>query len=311
MQIEITNENSGRRLDKFLFAYLNNAPSSFIYKMLRKKRIKLNGGRADGSELLHEGDEIRFFLAEETISGFRKAKEIAPAPMLDCIIYEDESLLVVNKPAGLPSQGGMKSKDHLLARILFYLKDTSEYFTPAICNRLDVNTSGLVICGKNLHALQTVNAAFANREVKKEYLAIVHGAAGKIGTTQTLKNFYKKDQTTNKALILQGFTEPEGTTVITEFTVLSVSEKNREKYSLLSVSPITGRSHQIRAHLASIGHPLVGDKKYGGLSPTPFAPAQLLHCLRLEIPALEKSLEAPLPKGFSDCLCEWFGASTI
>ncbi|MCL2225283.1 MAG: RluA family pseudouridine synthase [Defluviitaleaceae bacterium] len=298
MIIKITNENANRRLDKFLFAYLNNAPHSFVYKMLRKKRIKLNGKRAEGNELLQAGDELRFFLSEETLAGCRKARIFATAKPLTGIIFEDENLLVVDKPVGLPSQGGMKSGDHLLARVLFYLQETGAIsptadFTPALCNRLDVNTSGLVVCGKNLHALQKMNALFAGREVKKEYLAIVHGIAGKVGESKTLTDFYRKDEKTNTAYVLPHSSSPQGgAEIITEFTVLDVSEK----YSLLSVSPVTGRSHQIRVHLAHIGFPLIGDKKYGGKQ-TRTAPAQLLHCFKITLPC-GTSWEAPPPKAF-------------
>jgi 23S rRNA pseudouridine955/2504/2580 synthase len=284
-QVVIGTGDANRRLDKYLFAYMNNAPHSFIYKMLRKKRIKLNGKKAAGSEILQAGDEIRFFLSEETLQTCRKQKTAAPAKPLTGIIYEDENILVVNKPAGLPSQGGMKGKtrDHLQARILHYLK-TNETFTPAICNRLDVNTSGLVICGKTLHALQEINQKFANREIKKEYLAIVHGKPGLPGHTRTLRGYYEKDEKTNTArvdvLTKSGTTSKE---ILTEFTVLQSSAK----YSLLSVSPITGRSHQIRVHLASINHPILGDTKYGGspLPPTSNFRGQLLHCHRLSFTA--------------------------
>ncbi|MCL1843784.1 MAG: RluA family pseudouridine synthase [Defluviitaleaceae bacterium] len=302
----VTPETAGRRLDKFLFAYLNNAPHSFVYKMLRKKRIKLNGNRAMGNEILLEGDELRFFISEETLASCRKPRTYAQAKKLTDIIYEDENLLVVNKPAGLPSQGGsatLVGGDHLLARIQYYLQGSE--FPPGICNRLDVNTSGLVICGKNPHTLQTVNKLFAERAVKKEYLAIVHGIAGNVGLTKTLKGFYQKDSKTNTAKIeplhktthetidppievcQANYNHPPKrgdcdtniaekfnwcrNIAITKYSVLAISNINGEKgekgekYSLLSVSPVTGRSHQIRAHLAAIGHPLVGDKKYGGV----------------------------------------------
>ncbi|MDR0273489.1 MAG: RluA family pseudouridine synthase [Clostridiales bacterium] len=294
MILKIEPENAGRRLDKFLFSYLNNAPHSFIYKILRKKQIKLNGAKVKGSELLQAGDELRFFLSDETIEGCRKEIAFEKAEPLTGIIFEDENILVVNKPAGLPSQGGMKKADHLLARILFYLQKND----CGICNRLDVNTSGLVVCGKNPAALKKINSSFANREVKKEYLAVVCGIAGEKNTTHTLEGFYHKNEKTNTATVIAG-RNPHAVTnkpVITVYTVLAVSKK----YSLISVSPITGRSHQIRAHLASVGHPLSGDKKYGG-SATSFATAQLLHCLKLSIPEFG-TFTAPLPKGFEECI---------
>ena len=314
--IEITAENANRRLDKFLLSYLNEAPHSFIYKMLRKKRIKLNGARAGGGELLQTGDGITLYLSPETIENFRKVRTIAKAkPLpLSCIIYENEHLLVVNKPAGLPSHGGMSGKDandHLLAQMLYYLQESGAYdpsaaFVPALCNRLDVNTSGLVICGKTLHALQDMNALFANQGIDKEYLAVVEGILGDAGKEQVLEGYYQKDTSTNKVKITprnESRSKQPHPTAITAYKILAIS-KNK-KHTLLSVNPITGRSHQIRAHLASIGNPLAGDKKYGASS-TPHAPAQLLHCRRLSVPQSKLTWEADPPEGMLKCVQEWF-----
>ena len=387
-EITITAADAGRRLDKFLLAYLNNASRSFIYKLLRKKRIKLNGKRAEGGELLRDGDIIEFFLSRETLENCRKTQDIgsqkngptqkaadlavsqplphgetlrpttggtvphgsqpigsAPAFTMPEIIFEDEHLLIINKPAGMPSHGGMKGKDaHLLARVLYYLRETGAYpvgatFTPALCNRLDVNTSGLVICGKNYQAIRAVNELFANVEnvskyeqtqfnptmtitcVEKEYLAVVDG---ELHGEATLYGQYHKDTATNTARVTMDVagstahaaadTHASDTTVssptpqvITAYKSLAVA-KGR---SLLSVSPITGRSHQIRAHLAAIGHPLSGDKKYGG-KPTPYATAQLLHCMRITLaqPILSYptgiTWTAPASESFKKCMAELF-----
>jgi len=320
MIITITHENEGRRLDKFLFGYLNNAPHSFVYKLLRKKRIKLNGSRAYGNELLREGDELRLFLSKETIASCRKARLFEPATPLTDIIYEDEHLLVVNKPAGLPSQGGMDSSDHLLARVQYYLQESGAYdpqadFTPALCNRLDVNTSGLVICGKTLHALQAINALFAGRGMDKEYLTVVHGTVGREGESATLEGVYEKDSASNIARISPRPAGPHETAAITSYTVSAISHSR--KYSLLSVNPITGRSHQIRAHLASIGHPIVGDVKYRGkpvkAAFSPYPQRTLLHCRHLAIiGATNMNLltgvawEATLPEDFHYVLERYF-----
>lgn len=311
MLIKILSENADRRLDKFLFAHLNNAPHSFIYKMLRKKRIKLNGRRADGNEILQEGDELHLYLSPETIQSCRKTREIPEAGALTGIIFEDKNLLIVNKPVGLSSHGGSLSKtsrnhknDNLLARVLYYLYKSGAYnpnadFVPALCNRLDVNTGGLVICGKNLHALQQMNALFANGGIEKEYLAIADGIMGKKGDEKTLKGAYTKNTKTNMAEIteINDTAPPPPVIAVTKYRILSTS-KNR---TMLSVKPITGRSHQIRAHLASVNHPLSGDKKYGGSSARG-ALGQLLHCYRLTIKSenllgypLGTSWEAPPP----------------
>jgi len=311
----ITAKDANRRLDKFLFQYLNAAPHSFVYKMLRKKRIKLNGNRAQGSEILAVGDELKFYISPETIDSFRKARIIEKAKPLTDIVFEDEHFLVVNKPVGLPSHGGMDGKtDHLLARLLYYLYNSGAYaadatFVPAICNRLDVNTSGLVVCGKNLNALQEMNALFADKGIKKEYIAVVDGVLGDVGSGKVLEGFYEKDTKNNIAKInANQFLPSPGsmneTIATTEYKILAISRNKR--YTLVQVNPITGRSHQIRAHFAAIGHPLAGDKKYGGSSKTPFAPAQLLHCKKLTIVQSGITWEADVPKDMATCSREWF-----
>jgi len=296
---------------------MSSATRTFIYKLLRKKRIKLNGKRAEGGELLKAGDVIEFHLSQETMESSRKnndsinpihntahgdtlrnlrrdEEDIAPSKGshphsydsgLPPIVYEDENLLIINKPAGLASHGGMKSTTpHLLARVLIYLGQKGDYspyatFTPALCNRLDVNTSGLVVCGKNYQAIRAINALFATPSaIEKQYLAIVEG---ELTGSATLEGHYHKDTNTNIARITQGSNLPQ---VITQYTSISASTK----YSLISINPITGRTHQIRAHMAAIGHPLAGDKKYGG-KPMYSMKGQLLHCnmLKLTMPVLD------------------------
>jgi len=310
--IKIEKGDSNRRLDKFLFQYLNNAPHSFIYKMLRKKRIKLNNGKAQGNEILAIDDEIKFYFSGETLASCRKARAVTRAkPLSNLIVFENEALLIVDKPVGLPSHGGMNNNaDHLLARILYYLRETGAFefsatFTPALCNRLDVNTSGLVVCGKNIHALQTVNNLFSTQKIDKEYITVVEGVLGAEGEIVTLEGYYQKDSSTNTAFISSK--KVTDVKAITEYKVLAISKS--KKYSLVSVKPITGRSHQIRAHFASIGHPLAGDKKYGG-NPTPYAPAQLLHCKRLTpqelLPFPFPEITTPPPKNFLTCIQELF-----
>ena len=306
-KIEVTAANANRRLDKFLFSYLNAAGENFVYKMLRKKNITLNDGKAKGAELLQAGDMITLFLADDTIEKFRKTRKIEKARPLTGIVFEDDQLLIINKPQGLPSHGGMNKKvdDHLLGRVLFYLTSSGAYspddtFVPALCNRLDVNTSGLVVCGKTLHALQEVNALFANQGMDKEYITIVEGVLGKANKSRVLHGYYQKETKANKAQVV---TTQTPVAVTTAYKVLAISTD--EKYSLVSVNPITGRSHQIRAHFAAIGHPLLGDRKYGGSS-TPFGQSQLLHCYRLSMIGEEKSWKAPLPKNLKKCVEEWF-----
>ncbi|MCL2501243.1 MAG: RluA family pseudouridine synthase [Defluviitaleaceae bacterium] len=315
-------QDANRRLDRFLFAYLQEAPHPLLYKLLRKKRVKLNGARAEGNETLNEGDTLDFYLSPETLASLHGARSIPPAAKLTGIIYENEHLLIVNKPAGMPSHGGAtmasgENNDHLLARVLHYLYesggyDPSDTFTPALCNRLDVNTSGLVVCGKTLYMLQTCAGLFANGGFDKEYLAVVEG---KLEGEAVLHGEYIKDEKTNTARVTSAvgghsLHPPDSAKpVITRYQSLAVSDM----YSLLLVRPVTGRSHQIRAHLASIGHPLAGDKKYGGKT-TPYAPAQLLHAYRLTLTNSKEtdgfptpaSWTAPLPHKFRRFVQECF-----
>ena len=237
----------GRRLDKYLFSLFNNASKSLIYKLLRKKRIKLNGKRALGSEIINEGDIITFYMSTDSLIIEKPIEKAAP---LKGIIYEDEHILVINKPAGLASQGGDGIKEHLLAQVQYYLNSNKA----ALCNRLDTNTSGIVIAGKNPFALNIINTMLKNYEITKTYIALVHGKLTKSGR---LENYYYKDTKTNKAYISITQTKQ---TIITEYRPILIKNDT----TLVEVNPITGRSHQIRLHLSGIGHPIVGDKKYGG-----------------------------------------------
>lgn len=271
-----------------------------LYKLLRKKRIKLNNTRAEGNEILTAGDILDFYLSPETLAALRGKRTIPPASKLTGIVYEDEELLILNKPAGLPSHGGINGNaDHLLARILFYLYENRSYdpqstFVPALCNRLDTNTGGLVVCGKSLRMLQTCTALFASGGFKKEYLAVVEG---RLEGQATKTGYYQKDEKTNTARITPGDVSVADKTAKRVVTFYQ-SLVSTQKYSLLSVQPVTGRSHQIRAHLASIGYPLVGDKKYGG-SPTPFAPGQLLHAYRLTLTNTAQEDKFPVPSAWT------------
>ncbi|MCL2603440.1 MAG: RluA family pseudouridine synthase [Defluviitaleaceae bacterium] len=296
-------QDANRRLDRFLFAYLREAPHPLLYKLLRKKRVKLNGARAEGNETLNEGDTLDFYLSPETLASLRGTRNIPLAAALTGIIYEDEHLLILNKPAGLPSHGGVsmasgENNDHLLARVLYYLYESGSYdpsaaFTPALCNRLDVNTSGLVVCGKTLHMLQTCAALFAGGGFDKEYLAVVEG---KLEGEATLTGEYFKDEERNTARIVIRDAHLMGSSkeAVTKYKSLATTDR----HSLLLVRPVTGRSHQIRAHLASIGHPLAGDVKYGGYR-TSYTPAQLLHAYRLTLSDASEAERFPAPASWT------------
>ena len=256
-EIKITKQEQNQRLDKFLMRYFNKAPKGFIYKMLRKKRIKYNGKKGEGNEMLQKGDSLQFYLSEETIQNFIEQKTVYKAERHFAILYEDDDLLVVSKPAGLlvhPQKND--DKETLIDQILYYLYPEGQFsFAPAICNRLDRNTSGIVIAGKNLKAVQAVNEAIAKRKIKKDYMALVKGKIEKSGE---IVSYFKKDGEKNKVMLYDD--EIEGTKkMITKYKPIA----NAENVTLLQIDLITGRSHQIRAQMQKIGHCIVGDRKYG------------------------------------------------
>jgi 23S rRNA pseudouridine955/2504/2580 synthase len=310
--ISVRKEEANQRLDKLLSRYLKEAPKSFLYKMLRKKNITLNGKKADGSEKVQAGDEIRIFLADETYEKFagKPVKErVYPTAKLS-ILYEDEHILLVDKPAGMLTQKAEPKDISLNEYLLGYLQKTGQWsetvsvgFKPSVCNRLDRNTSGIVVCGKSLAGLQQMSELFRNRNLHKYYQCLV---AGMIDHGQRLEGWLYKDPSTNMVQILKEERE-DAQPIITEYRPLKWEKSGA--WTLLEVCLITGRSHQIRAHLASIGHPIIGDYKYGDRSVNEKyrkdygVSGQLLHSYRLELPDMQEPLsnlsgkifEAPVP----------------
>lgn len=319
MQSLIVSKNeSGQRLDKLLAKYLNLAGKSFLYKMMRKKNITLNGKKCDGSEKLAEGDEIRLFLSDETIGKFSEIRIPDVKKISLNIIYEDEHILLVNKPAGMLSQKAKESDESLVEYMIDYLissgqlsADQLRSFRPSVCNRLDRNTSGLVVCGKSLPALQLMSAVFKDRSIHKYYQCVVKG---RIAEKQVITGFLTKDEASNKVTVHK-LEVPGSVPIMTEYEPIHVYEG----YTLLKVTLITGRSHQIRAHLSSIGHPIVGDFKYGDRKTNEEAKrlycihSQLLHSYQVIFPELPEPLtylsgnmfHAPLPKTFTKICSDW------
>lgn len=311
-QFIIGANEAGQRLDKYLKKLLKEAPASFLYKMMRKKNIVLNGKKAGGSELLGQGDTVGLFLSDETIAKFQGAPargELSrkyPTARLD-IIYEDGELLVINKPAGMLSQKARPEDVSANEYIIGYLLASGQLtegqlltFAPSVCNRLDRNTSGLLIAGKSLAGLQRMGEQLSRRDLAKYYQCLVRGSLEGCGS---LKGWLKKDPKTNRVQILEK--QIQGSSQIhTGYRALQhFRSREGDAYTLAELHLITGRSHQLRAHLSAIGHPIVGDSKYGGgQGQDPLArqlrlPGQLLHACRLEWPD-GKILEAPLPEPF-------------
>jgi len=296
IEITLSANDVNRRFDRFLHAHLNRAPKSLVHKLLRKKRIKLNGARAQGSEITNLGDKVTFYLSQETYESFTKkeTKVLKNWGAID-VIYEDDNVLIVNKPTGLLTHSSSPSpQDTLLDRVAYYLEGSQV----AACNRLDRNTSGLVVFGKNVPALQALNSAFAGRNVGKTYLALVHG---KLEGQAELKGYIRKDEAANQSYI-SDTPDDDAQYIHTEY----VSCEAGETFSLLQVKIHTGRSHQIRAQFAALGHPLIGDTKYGGKT-VAGRRGQMLHCLSIGFldvgGALEylsgKAWQAPVPDDFN------------
>lgn len=317
-QLTVHKNDENQRLDKYLKKYLKEAPGSFIYKMLRKKNIVLNGKKADGTEKLTAGDEIKLFLAEDTLmkfTGEAVKSEVQQFPVMKNmeILFEDNDLLILNKPAGELSQKAEAKDVSMNEYALGYLQETGgiteeslKVFKPSVCNRLDRNTSGILIVAKTYQAARAFGEALQKRSVRKFYRCIVKGEVNK---SETIHGFLLKDKKTNQVQI---FKEKKENASEIQTAYRPVKYKNG--LTLLEVHLITGRTHQIRAHLASIGHSILGDPKYGDkkISEKWKVKYQLLHAYRLELDGFSgefakyngKIITAEVPKAFQKILTE-------
>lgn len=317
--ITIKEQEAGQRLDKLLGKYLNLAPKNFIYKMLRKKNIVLNGKKADGAEKLQKGDEIKLFLSEETVEKFSKTLILSNKKNTDKkleILYEDTHILLINKSVGVLSQKAKETDTSLVEMILSYLIEKKElktedlsFFRPSVCNRLDRNTSGIIIAGKTLLGSQEMSKILKERTADKFYLCLVKGVIKK---ESLIEGYLNKEKEKNQVTIKAKPSSKEDLPIKTHYIPLA----NNGNITLLKVKLITGRSHQIRAHLASIGHPIIGDGKYGQEEINQVFQKkyrlknQLLHSYQLIMPNITGTLSylsnrvfsAPLPEKFKDII---------
>lgn len=315
VKLIIEKNDGGQRLDRFLKKYLKNAPLSHIYKLIRKD-LKVNGKRAKVESMLEEGDELTFYISQEQFDEYMRVKKNsnAKAKKQFGIAYEDERVLIAEKPFGLLTHGDSKEKkNHLANQVAGYLQEKGEYdpsrervFVPSPVNRLDRNTTGLVIFGKDSESLKVLNRMIRDKSrIGKIYLTI---AAGEIKETIHLADKMEKDEKTNTIKVLPADSE----TGKSMETIIRPVQFNG-KYTLVEVEIITGRTHQIRAHLAKIGHPIIGDSKYGNrrvnqaIKKEFNLTTQLLHAYKLIFRDMEepftylqgKEVRAALPKDFA------------
>lgn len=306
--VTIGNNQAGQRLDKFLHKYLPTAGTGFLYKMLRKKNITLNGRKAEGSEILAPGDELSFFFSEETFRKFSgspvSGDEYVQAygSLQDVgVLYEDADVLLAEKGAGILTQKAVQGDLSLNEWLIGFLLDNGGIgreelatFKPSVCNRLDRNTSGIVLCGKTLAGSQYLSGCIRERKIRKFYRTV---CVGRVERVTVVEGYLVKDSRRNKVTVSA---KPLGTgeqdAIKTRYLPLSCSGD----YTLLEVELITGKTHQIRAHLAGCGHPLVGDAKYGDKEVNASFRQrfglryQLLHAYRVEFPTCEAGPGAAL-----------------
>ncbi len=319
-QFEIGKNEAGQRFDKYLHKLMPKAPTSFFYKMLRKKNIVLNGKKAEGKEKLAEGDVVKLFLAEETFQSFCELQEKNEADFVQYekaykslkgirVIYESEHMLILNKPTGVLSQKAKEddlSVNEWLIGYLLAKRKVSEKslgtYKPSVCNRLDRNTSGLIICACSLPGSQEIGRLIKEREIRKFYRLF---AKGKVEKEALIEGYLIKNNLTNKVKIVSREEMHKTDRVGQGDSASIITDKDKElsyiktKYiplkhlqdkTYLEIELFTGKTHQIRAHMASVGHPLLGDYKYGiaawndnykkkyGIA------SQLLHAYRLVFP---------------------------
>jgi len=311
-EIIITENESNQRLDRFLGKLMPQASKGFLQKMLRKKRIKLNGQKSEPNTMITLGDKLQIYFSEETILGFRqsdkteKTSKNRNVPL--AVIYEDKDLLVLNKPAELLTQPDKTGETSLIDLAVAYLTEKGDYdpienltFTPACANRLDKNTTGVVLVPKNFQTLQMVNEAIREDATKKVYFAMVLGEPPEKGE---IAGYLKKDPETNTVSFSEEPTSDKDKKAQLSYQNLG----SRSGYSLMKITLGTGRSHQIRVQLSAMGYPILGDPKYGNrrlnirLYEDFGVRSQLLHSASFTLIPMNKTFVAPLPPAFEKIL---------
>lgn len=290
----IKENDANQRLDKFLRKAVPLLPPSLMQRYIRLKRIKINNRRAENSSILLTGDLVELYINDEFFPQTGEQNH----GFLSCrkdinILYEDENILLIDKEPGLVvHEDDSGETDTLINRIKRYLFEKKEYdpenensFVPALCNRIDRNTGGIVIAAKNAATLRVMNELIRDRLVKKYYLCVVHGKISP--KSATLKSFMLKNEEEKRVRVFSS-PKPNAKTALTKYRVI----KQNDRFSLLEIELLTGRTHQIRAQMSFIGHPLLGDTKYGTIKQnrgTGFS-HQALYSYKLKFEASDKML---------------------
>jgi len=317
-EFSIGSNEAGQRFDKYLHKLLPEAGNGFIYKMLRKKNITLNGAKAEGREQLRPGDVVKVFFSDETFDKFAgKASGGNESPLAaECrrcflryplvsgkngdtspsIVLETGDVLILNKPVGMLSQKAKPEDSSLNEWLIGYLLSSGQLsereldtFHPSVCNRLDRNTGGLVLCGKSLAGSRLLSRLLKEERIGKFYRCIVKGA---FTASKTYQGYLSKNTSTNMVTVSDR-PRPGADFIRTSYEPLQVYGRGESALTYLEIRLHTGKTHQIRAHLSSIGYPVLGDPKYGDLSFNKrwFTKAnvrsQLLYACRLEFPPLD------------------------
>ena len=312
-KIQITENDANQRIDKYIKKLLVNAPTNFIYKMFRKKDIKVNGKKVNEKYILKNNDVVEMFLYEDKFKEFTATKDIYNVKKTFKVLYEDNHVLIVYKPAGLlVHEDKNESVNTLTNQVLSYLANKNELdlsrentFMPGQVHRLDRNTSGIVIFGKTLGALQVLNEMIKQRHcIEKSYLTI---CKGKVNQKRNLKGYIVKlDDQAQVKLVSKDYPG-----ALTMETIVKPVKYNND-YSKVEVTLVTGRMHQIRVHLSSIDHPIIGDRKYGDFELNKFVKKefglnhQLLHAYKIRFVKSfgilaylqDKEIVCPVPKLF-------------
>jgi len=270
----VNQNDSGQRLDKFVSKTVRGLPVSLMYKYIRTKRIKVNGRRAEQKQMLEAGDTVDMYIPDEFFEAKTDTTELSRASVKLSVLYEDENILLCDKLPGVLSHTGDADEAHaddareretLLFRIQAYLCQSGAYdptaensFAPALCNRIDRNTGGIVIAAKNAQALREMNEQIREGNVHKSYLCAVHGRMEK---REDILRGYLFKNTKTKTVTVRTSPTRGAKEIVTGYR--SLAYDGTRDLSLLEVQLYTGRTHQIRAHMASVGHPLLGEGKYG------------------------------------------------